>query len=76
MEDKLLNRALILDTHEDICTTLALTCQECGYDLEIIEVEEQPEVAVNLQVKPCSNCLAGAHHTGYYKGQDDANKGW
>jgi len=74
--DKALDKSLILDTHDDICTTLSLQCHECGAELEISTIEEQPEVAVNLAVKPCASCLAGAHHTGYYKGEEHASRGW
>lgn len=71
MKDQPLSRAFILDTKEDVYTTMLVTCHGCGNELEVVSVQEKPEVAIILSVDVCVNCKNIAHHAGYHKGSSD-----
>ena len=76
MDDLPLDTALLLDTHDDICTKMMLHCGKCGSVLEVEAIREEPEVAVMLTVKACEICIANSFHTGYSKGEDRASRGF
>jgi hypothetical protein len=76
MADKPLNHAFIIDTEDDVLTTMLVSCQTCGSALEVLSVRELPEVAVELMTEPCSKCVNDAHAAGYYKGNDDSTRGF
>ncbi len=68
--DRPLDKAVILDTEEDIATKVAVVCDTCGTELQVSEIREEPETAIVLEVAPCENCTQTAHHNGYLSGQD------
>lgn len=70
MDDQPLDKAIILDTHEDIATRISVRCDSCGTELEVTEIREEAEVAVVLEVPPCHECTQRAHHHGFIEGQD------
>lgn len=69
--DRPLEHAFILDTEDDVYTKMAVCCNECGNELELIAIEERAEVAVILSVGTCSKCTGDAHADGYQRAADD-----
>lgn len=69
MGDKPLDRAIILDTEEDIGTKIIITCS-CGVDLEVSQIHEDPEQPVVLVVHACENCMEINFERGCSKGGD------
>lgn len=75
-EDKPLDHAIILDTEGDVYTKMLVACSGCGNELEVVSVEDKPEVAVVLSVSVCSTCEKLAHHAGYHKGSSEEVRGF
>lgn len=76
MGDRPLSNAFILDTEEDIGTKILTTCSGCGNELEVVGIEEHPEVAVVLSVSACDACKADTYREGYSRGSNDNTRGF
>jgi len=76
MADSPLRHAFILDTEEDIATKLALVCNACGNELEIVAIEEVPESAIVLQVLCCETCSNNTHQHAFNEGLTERTRGF
>jgi uncharacterized CHY-type Zn-finger protein len=76
MEDQPLSHAFILDTEEDVYTKMSVACENCGNELEVISIEEKPEVAIILSVSICDKCKNDAHQAGYYQCSSEYTQGY
>ena len=76
MADSPLRHAFILDTEEDIATKLALVCNTCGSELEIVAIEEVPESAIVLQIPCCATCSNNTHQQAFHEGLSERTRGF
>ena len=67
MGDKPLDRAIILDTEDDIGTKLIISCS-CGVDLEVSQIREEPEEPIVLVIHACENCMQANFERGCSEG--------
>jgi hypothetical protein len=70
MGDKPLDHAIILDTEDDLGTKLIIMC-DCGVDLEVSQIREEPEKAIVLVVHCCENCKQVSFSDGYNQNDRD-----
>lgn len=68
--DRPLDKAVILDTEEDIATRIAVVCDSCGTELAVTEIREEPEQAIILEVGVCERCAQDRFNHGYHEGMD------
>jgi hypothetical protein len=76
MEDQPLSHAFILDTEEDVYTKILVACHECGNGLEVITVQEEPEVAVILSISVCESCKQDVYQSGFLSGEQNNTRGF
>lgn len=66
-----LDQSVILDTAGDIYSKFILQCDQCGHNLTVHGVQEEPEVGIVMSVEACHNCTQKAHWNGYQEGRDE-----
>jgi hypothetical protein len=67
--DRPLDKAIIIDTEDDVYSTFYVSCAECGTYLQIVDLSEEPERGIILAATPCEACNNSAFERGCHEGE-------
>jgi hypothetical protein len=66
--DRPLDKAVIIDTEDDVYSTFYVSCAECGTYLQVIDLSEEPERGIILAATPCEACKQSSFERGCTEG--------